>query len=40
MINEAGKWRGYSQIEVADFSGLHYSTISRLIKAVGETSKK
>ena len=29
----------FSQMEVADFVSLHYATISRLIKAVGETSK-
>jgi len=39
MIAEAGKWRGYSQMEVADFLGSRYPTISQLIKAVGETSK-
>ncbi len=37
-IKEAVEGYGYSQKEVADYLGLHYSTISRLIKD-NETSK-
>lgn len=36
IIAEAVKRYGYSQMEVANFLGLHYSTISRLIKALSE----
>jgi hypothetical protein len=30
---------GYSQMEVASFLGLHYSTISRIVADVGGTAK-
>ena len=30
---------GYSQKEIADYLGLHYSTVSRLIRARKDTSK-
>jgi putative transposase len=30
---------GYSQKEIADFLGLHYSTVSRLLRARKKTSK-
>jgi transposase len=30
---------GYSQMEVASFVGLHYSTISRIVAEVGEQRK-
>ena len=36
VISQAVRRYGYSQIEVADFLGLHYSTVSRLMKAVAK----
>ena len=39
LIAEAVKRYGYSQQELAAFLGLHYSTISRLVKEVGEHQK-
>lgn len=39
LIAEAVKRYGYSQQEVAGFLGLHYSTISRLVKEVGQHQK-
>lgn len=39
VIAAAVKRYGYSQMEVANYLHLHYSTISRLIKRIGEPSK-
>ncbi|HTN71537.1 MAG TPA: transposase [Methylomirabilota bacterium] len=36
LMTEAVNRHGYSQIEVADFLGLHYSTVSRLMKTAEE----
>jgi len=38
-IREAVKSYGYSQNEIAEQLGMHYSTISRLLKDGEETSK-
>ena len=39
LIAEAVQRYGYSQKELAGFLGLHYSTISRLVKEVGGHQK-
>lgn len=39
VVAEAVKQYGYSQQELAAFLGLHYSTISRVVKAVDEHQK-
>jgi putative transposase len=35
-ISEAVNKHGYSQVELADFLGLHYSTISRLVNVAAK----
>ncbi len=39
-IREAVEWHGYSQREVADHLGMHYSTISRLVNEKGSGTSK
>jgi putative transposase len=39
LIGKAIRDYGYSQMEVASFLGLHYSTISRIVADLGETAK-
>jgi transposase len=39
MIGDAVKKHGYSQMEVARHLKLHYSTISRLIKAINDEQR-
>jgi REP-associated tyrosine transposase len=39
LIAEAVYRHGYSQVEVARHLGLHYSTVSRLMKSVHETAR-
>jgi len=40
LIAKAVERHGYSQKELADFLGLHYSTISRLMKKVQPKRQK
>ena len=39
-IREAAEMHGYSQKEVADYLGLHYSTISRLVMEDNKKTSK
>ena len=39
-IKEATEMHGYSQKEVADYLGLHYSTISRLVNEDNKNTSK
>ena len=39
VIAAAVKRYGYSQVEVGNYLNLHYSTISRLIKMIGENQR-
>jgi DNA-directed RNA polymerase specialized sigma24 family protein len=39
-ITEAVEEYGYAQREVADHLGLHFSTVSRIMRGKGRTSKK
>lgn len=38
-MREAVQKYGYSQMEIAEHLGMHYSTISRLMREEGGTSK-